>query len=142
MKIKLGSFIPELIRHFFKRPVTIDYPFEKITMVKGFRGTPILSPERCIGCKACERDCPASAIEIIQISPPEEKEKKLQMTIHNDRCVHCAQCAESCPTKALAMDSEYELAAGSRKELKAVYQYVRASLSNIPKEPSTPPRTP
>jgi formate hydrogenlyase subunit 6/NADH:ubiquinone oxidoreductase subunit I len=122
MKLKPAAFIPELLRHIFKKPATIRYPFEKLKVPDDFRGTPVLKPELCIVCRACVRDCPAFAIEITTLS---EEEKKYKMTIHNDRCIHCAQCVESCPTKALFMDTEFEIATDSRLKLKAEYIYSR-----------------
>lgn len=122
MKKRPGAFIPELLRHLFKRPATVKYPFEKLNLPQDFRGTPELKPELCIVCRACVRDCPAFAIDIETLS---EEEKKYKMTIHNDRCIHCAQCVESCPTKALFMNTEYEVATDSRWKLKAEYVYTR-----------------
>ncbi len=125
MRIKIAVFLPELIRHLFKKPVTVDYPFQKLQVPKDFRGTPFLHPEKCIVCRACERDCPAEAIEIVSVA---EAEKKFKMTIHNDRCVHCAQCVESCPTDAMEMNQEFELAVFNRHKLKAHYLYTKASI--------------
>ena len=65
--MKIGVFMPELLRHLFKKPATVDYPFKKLEVPEGFRGTPFLHPELCIVCKACERDCPAEAIEITSV---------------------------------------------------------------------------
>jgi formate hydrogenlyase subunit 6/NADH:ubiquinone oxidoreductase subunit I len=145
--MKIAAFLPELIRHLFKKPATVDYPFKKLEVPKDFRGTPILKPELCIACKACVRDCPAEAIEILTEN---EAEKKYKMIIHNDRCVHCAQCVESCPTDALFMNQEYELAAFDRHTLKASYVYVRATVKpkvvegGKPAAPAAtqPPQTP
>ena len=94
-------------------------------MPPDFRGTPYLDPTMCIVCKACERDCPAEAIEITDVDPAE---KRFKMVIHNDRCIHCAQCVDSCPTtpKAMKMDSLFEIATDSRHKLKAEWVYVRA----------------
>jgi formate hydrogenlyase subunit 6/NADH:ubiquinone oxidoreductase subunit I len=128
--MRLAAFLPELLRHLFRKPATVDYPFKKLEVPKDFRGTPILKPELCIVCRACVRDCPAEAIEIMTEN---EAEKKFKMVIHNDRCVHCAQCVESCPTDALYMDAEFELAAFDRHMLKASYVYTRAAVK--PKVP-------
>ena len=132
MKLKLAVFLPEIIRHLFKKPATVQYPFQKMYPPDGFRGTPILNTELCIVCKACERDCPAEAIEIITISA---EEKKFKMVIHNDRCVHCGQCVDSCPTAAMTMNMEYELATNDRHNLKTGYEYRRA----IPQKKTTTP---
>jgi NAD(P)H-quinone oxidoreductase subunit I len=132
--MKIGIFLPELLRHLFKKPNTVDYPFQKLEVPAGFRGTPFLHPDLCIACRACERDCPAEAIEMAVVS---EAEKKFQMVIHNDRCIHCAQCVDSCPTtpkKAMEMDHLYELADFDRHNLKMQWVYTRA----LPKKPVPP----
>jgi NAD(P)H-quinone oxidoreductase subunit I len=123
--MKIVPFLPELFRHLFKKPATVKYPFEKLQVPPGFRGTPYLLTEKCIVCRACERDCPAESIEISSVS---EAEKKFKMIIHNDRCVHCAQCVESCPTDAMQINSEFELATFNRHRLKVEYIYTKATV--------------
>jgi len=137
--MKVAVFLPELLRHLFRKPATVDYPFQKLEVPPDFRGTPFLHPETCIACKACERDCPAEAIEITSVS---DAEKKFKMVIHNDRCVHCAQCVDSCPTtpKAMEMDKLFEIAAFDRHDLKAEWVFTRAVLKKEPKPaPAAPP---
>ncbi|MDD5528409.1 MAG: NADH-quinone oxidoreductase subunit I [bacterium] len=136
MKIQILAFLPELLKHLFRKTATVDYPFQKLVAPEGFRGTPVLYPEKCIVCKACVRDCPAEALEIVSVS---ETEKKFKMTIHNDRCVHCAQCVDSCPTDAMGMNKEFELAVFDRHNLKIEYVYVKST----PAPRTTPtPNTP
>jgi NAD(P)H-quinone oxidoreductase subunit I len=139
--MKIAAFLPELLRHLFKKPATVDYPFKKLEVPKDFRGTPYLDPAMCIVCKACERDCPAEAIEISDVNPAE---KRFRMVIHNDRCIHCAQCVDSCPTapKAMQMDSLFEIATDSRHKLKAEWIYVRAVLKPKAAAPAAAPATP
>jgi len=137
--MKVAAFLPEIIRHLFKKPATVDYPFKKLEVPADWRGTPFLHPELCIVCRACERDCPAEAIDILTVN---EADKRFKMTIHNDRCIHCAQCVDSCPTKpkAMEMDHLFEIAAFSRWDLKAEWEYVKA----VPKkkEPAPAPAAP
>jgi formate hydrogenlyase subunit 6/NADH:ubiquinone oxidoreductase subunit I len=140
--MKVAVFLPELLRHLFKRPATVDYPFKKLEVPEGFRGTPFLHPELCIACRACERDCPAEAIEITQTS---DVEKRFRMVIHNDRCIHCAQCVDSCPVapKAMEMDHLFEIGVFDRHDLKMTWEFVRAVLKKEPKPaPAKPETTP
>jgi NAD(P)H-quinone oxidoreductase subunit I len=137
--MRLAVFLPELVRHLFKKPATVDYPFKKLEVPKDFRGTPFLHPDICIACRACERDCPAEAIEITAVS---DVEKKFKMIIHNDRCVHCAQCVDSCPTnpvKAMEMDHLFELACFDRHDLKMEWVFVRALPKKEPKPDAAGP---
>ena len=57
------------LRYFFKRPVTINYPYEHGPLSPRFKGEHALrrypnGEERCIACKLCEAVCPAYAITI------------------------------------------------------------------------------
>jgi len=134
--MKIAVLLPEVLRSLFKKTATVDYPFKKLEVPEGFRGTPFLHPELCIACGACERDCPAEAIEI---TPVGGVEKTFKMVIHNDRCIHCAQCVDSCPTtpkKAMDMDAAFEIAAFDRHNLKAEWVFVRAVQK--PKAPAAP----
>jgi len=126
---RAGVFIPELLGNLAQTPATRSYPFSKIQVPKGFRGTPRLRPGICLGCKACVRDCTSEAIEIVlkppspSDPPPEEGKKpvkKFQMILYLDRCIHCARCAEVCPKDALYLDEEFEVANFTRDALRLV----------------------
>ena len=57
------------LRYFFKRPVTLNYPYEGGPLSPRFKGEHALrrypnGEERCIACKLCEAVCPAYAITI------------------------------------------------------------------------------
>jgi NADH-quinone oxidoreductase subunit I len=127
--IKAGIFIPELLGNLAHSPVTREYPFVKAPVPDGFRGTPRLRPNTCLGCKACVRDCTAEAIEIVMKPPspddpiPEKGKnpvKKYQMILYLDRCIHCARCAEVCPKDAIYLDQEFEMANFTREALRLV----------------------
>ena len=51
------------LKYMFKKPVTINYPYEKGPLSPRFRGEHALrrypnGEERCISCKLCEVICP------------------------------------------------------------------------------------
>lgn len=62
---------------------------------EGFRGLPDLDEEKCTGCGACEKACPAFAIELI------DKGKDRTVKYYHDRCISCGSCEEVCPYDAV-----------------------------------------
>ena len=120
------------MRNLAAKPVTILYPFVEVTVPEGFRGTPRFVSDKCIGCRACVRDCTAEAIEIDvkKIEPPPgeapprapKPQKKCVMILYLDRCVHCARCAEVCPKDALFMDQDFANANFTRDALRLVQE--------------------
>ncbi|MFB0952612.1 MAG: NADH-quinone oxidoreductase subunit I, partial [Rhodospirillales bacterium] len=66
---ELVSGMSLTLRYFFRKKVTVNYPFEKGPLSTRFRGEHALrryptGEERCIACKLCEAICPAQAITI------------------------------------------------------------------------------
>jgi NAD(P)H-quinone oxidoreductase subunit I len=110
---KPGKMLAETMRHVLKRPATVRYPYVKVEMPARFRGKIKFHADRCIGCKACMRDCPSKVINIIKVA-----DKKFEAEFLNDRCIFCAQCVDTCPKDALEATVEFELAAFDRKNLK------------------------
>jgi formate hydrogenlyase subunit 6/NADH:ubiquinone oxidoreductase subunit I len=115
----------EVLRHFSQKPATVLYPEVKVEMPRDFRGKIRFHAARCVGCKLCQKDCPACAIEIEKVG-----EKRFQAVFHLDRCIFCAQCVDSCNKDALEATTEYELATLDRSTLRVVYA------------PEAPPREP
>lgn len=103
--------LPELLGSLFKKPATIKFPAERVPFPEGLRGRPVCNYEQCIGCRMCERDCPAAAIEMM---PVDGKNKPF---FHYDRCAFCGQCQDTCPRKAITMTNDYLLASDSRSKL-------------------------
>ena len=53
------------IQNFLRRPVTVQYPEERLTVSRRERGTVLAwSEKECIGCYTCERNCPHGCITI------------------------------------------------------------------------------
>lgn len=95
----------------FKKPITRQYPIIKVEVPDGYRGRQVLSPEKCISCGLCERDCPAKAIELIEVSG------KRMPKFYLDRCIFCYLCAESCPREAIKLSPNYEMSTTETEKL-------------------------
>ena len=108
--------------YFFKRKVTLDYPFEKGPLSPRFRGEHALrrypnGEERCIACKLCEAICPAQAI-VIESEPREDGSRRTtRYDIDMTKCIYCGLCQEACPVDAIVEGPNYEFATLTRKEL-------------------------
>ena len=103
--------ILELLKHVYKRPATLRYPFEKQSPFKGFRGRPLWDMKQCTGCGLCPNVCLSEAIEVIG------KVRETKVTHYLDRCLFCGQCEEVCPVNAITMSEEYEFASYNRAEM-------------------------
>lgn len=88
-----------LIKNLFTKPMTLQFPYESLEPVEGYRGRQLLDLEKCIGCGTCKRVCPNNAIDIVEF-----KGKKYPQ-IHLGKCCYCGLCAEYCPKGALKMTS-------------------------------------
>lgn len=108
----------ELLRHVFRRPVTVLYPFQPARTAEGLRGRPHIDITKCIGCGICARGCPSRALEM------EGRKDEARFRIHLDRCLFCGQCERSCPQEAIKLTEEYELATTKRAQL--VLEFERA----------------
>jgi formate hydrogenlyase subunit 6/NADH:ubiquinone oxidoreductase subunit I len=95
----------------FKKPFTRQYPFVKVEAPEGYRGRHTFYPEKCISCGLCERDCPANAIELIEISG------KRMPHFYLDRCIFCYLCEEGCPRQAITLSTNFEMSTTETKEL-------------------------
>jgi formate hydrogenlyase subunit 6/NADH:ubiquinone oxidoreductase subunit I len=113
------AFLREALKQLFKKPATLKYPYEKLTLPKDFRGRPVWDIKKCIGCGLCVYVCPSNAVEMIG------KGLKAEIRHYVDRCMFCGQCAETCPKSAIKMTEEYELAGFDRSNM--LYDYKRGT---------------
>lgn len=110
------------LRYMFKKPVTINYPFEKGPLSPRFRGEHVLrrydnGEERCIACKLCEAICPAQAITI-EAEPREDNSRRTtRYDIDMTKCIYCGFCQEACPVDAIVEGPNFEFATETREEL-------------------------
>jgi len=99
---------PQAIIHAISKALGTEPAADKWPTPEGYRGKIAVDQGKCTGCGACERTCPASAIEIV------DKERRRTVRFLYDRCTFCALCQEICPEKAIALTGEYTLATERR----------------------------
>jgi formate hydrogenlyase subunit 6/NADH:ubiquinone oxidoreductase subunit I len=110
-KTKLSPMLKEVISQIFTTPATQKYPAVKPKVPEGLRGKQIFDIDLCISCGLCASDCPAKAIEMVDV------EGKKRPLFHLDRCVFCYQCAEGCPRNAIKDTGFFELASTNKYDL-------------------------
>lgn len=121
-----GLFI--VLKHMFRKPVTLRYPEEKRKLPPRSRGRHHLTKwsdglERCVGCELCAIVCPSQAI---YVKPAENKPGDVHshgeryasdFQINMLRCIFCGYCEEACPTGAIILGNDYELSGYTRESL-------------------------
>ena len=110
-KLRMPSLAKKAINQVFTKPATEKYPSVKPQLADNFRGQPVFDFSSCIGCGLCSRDCPAKAIDMVEV------EGKKRPQINLSKCVFCFQCAETCPKKAIKTSSNFELATTDKSSL-------------------------
>ncbi|AZL16001.1 NADH-quinone oxidoreductase subunit NuoI [Rickettsiales endosymbiont of Stachyamoeba lipophora] len=130
MTNSLGSFLLSEIfsgmmltlKYFFKKSVTIDYPYQKTSLSPRFRGEHALrrypnGEERCIACKLCEAICPAQAITIEAEVRDDGSRRTTKYDIDMTKCIYCGFCQEACPVDAIVEGPNFEFSTETREEL-------------------------
>lgn len=102
---KLGTMT---LGSLFKKPETLQYPFEHEEPPAGLKGHIVNEVESCILCGMCERSCPTSSIHV-------EKAERI-WRINPFSCIQCGYCITVCPKKCLVMNPAY-WKPGTTKEL-------------------------
>jgi NADH-quinone oxidoreductase subunit I len=110
------------LRYFFKKKVTINYPYEKGPLSPRFRGEHALrrypnGEERCIACKLCEAICPAQAITIEAEERADGSRRTTKYDIDMIKCIYCGLCQEACPVDAVVESPNFEYSTETREEL-------------------------
>jgi len=108
---RLPALVKDMGSCLFKKPFTREYPAVKVEVPEGYRGRHVFYPEKCISCGLCERDCPAKAIELIEVSG------KRMPHFYLDRCIFCYQCSEGCPRDAIKLSANFEMSTTEKEEL-------------------------
>ena len=110
------------MKYFFKKKVTINYPYERQALSPRFRGEHALrrypnGEERCIACKLCEAVCPAQAITIEAEPRDDGSRRTTRYDIDMTKCIYCGLCEEACPVDAIVEGPNFEFASETREEL-------------------------
>ena len=112
-------------KHLFRKPITVNYPDQKVPMFPRYRGKQVLMRdenglEKCVACGLCAVACPADAIYLeaaendgtVMAGPRYASIYQ----IHKTRCIFCGYCEEACPVSAIFMGKDYELAVYSKDD--------------------------
>ena len=125
----IGQGLSVTFDHMRRRPVTVQYPYEKIIPSERYRGRIHFEFDKCISCEVCVRVCPINLPVVDWEFDKQAKKKKLNhYSIDFGVCIFCGNCVEYCPTNCLSMTEEYELASFDRHEL----NYDNVALGRLP----------
>jgi len=114
----IGQGMAVTFDHMSRRPITVQYPYEKLIPSERFRGRIHFEYDKCISCEVCVRVCPINLPVVDYVFNPELKKKELKSySIDFGVCIFCGNCVEYCPTNCLSMTEEYDMATYDRHEL-------------------------
>jgi len=122
--------------HMRRRPVTIQYPYEKLIPSERYRGRIHYEFDKCIACEVCVRVCPINLPVVDWVMNKQTKKKELRnYSIDFGACIFCGNCVEYCPTNCLSMTEEYELSTFDRHSL----NYDNVALGRLPTSVTSDP---
>lgn len=103
-------------KYFLQKPITVQYPDERLPIPDRYRGIHYLEQEKCIDCLACARACPIDCIEMEAIRHGKELEW-VSFTLDYQKCMFCELCVYPCPKDCIHMGTEFALTVTDRSEL-------------------------
>ena len=101
---RLSPITKKALSNIFSKPATEGYPFVKPKLSDDFRGQPVFDINLCVSCGLCSRNCPAKAIEMVDVNGKKYPQFNL------GKCIFCDKCVEDCPKKAIKNSTTFELA--------------------------------
>ena len=107
---------------FFSRPITVQYPEEKIPPAPRWRGIQYFEKDergktKCVACGLCMAVCPSQCIYIETAEDEEGRRYPLTYELDGARCIYCGFCEEACPVSAIFMGRGYEVVEPERRPL-------------------------
>jgi NAD(P)H-quinone oxidoreductase subunit I len=84
----IGQGMGVVFDHMNRRPVTVQYPFEKLIPSERFRGRIHFEFDKCIACEICVRVCPIDLPVVDWVYNTELKEKRALQLQHRFWSVH------------------------------------------------------
>lgn len=64
----------------------------------------VVSPDKCVGCNACVRNCPAKEANITKML----EDGRFVTTVNPDRCISCGECVRTCQHGARSYNDDTE----------------------------------
>ncbi len=114
----IGQGLAVTFDHMRRRPITVQYPYEKLIPSERFRGRIHFEFDKCIACEVCVRVCPINLPVVDWEFNKESRKKQLKhYSIDFGVCIFCGNCVEFCPTNCLSFTEEYELSVYERHQL-------------------------
>ncbi len=105
------------IRYFFTKPVTVQFPEEKMEVAPRYRGIHYLEQDLCIACRVCEKACPIDCIEIRFKRHPGGVNEWFEFSLDYNKCMFCELCCIPCPKSCIHEGREYSMVRYDRSEL-------------------------
>ncbi len=102
-------------KYLMQKPITVQYPDERLPIPDRYRGIHYLEQEKCIDCLACARACPIDCIEMDAIRHGKELEW-ITFTLDYQKCMFCELCVYPCPKDCIHMGNEYAFVSFDRSE--------------------------
>jgi NAD(P)H-quinone oxidoreductase subunit I len=132
----IGQGLSVTFDHMSRRPITVQYPYEKLIPSERFRGRIHFEFDKCISCEVCVRVCPINLPVVDWDFDKTTKKKNLKhYSIDFGVCIFCGNCVEYCPTNCLSMTEEYELSTFDRHSL----NYDNIALGRLPTSVTSDP---
>ena len=102
-------------KYLLQKPITVQYPDERLPIPERYRGIHYLEQEKCIDCLACARACPIDCIEMDAVRHGKDFEW-ISFTLDYQKCMFCELCVYPCPKDCIHMGTEYAFVTFDRSE--------------------------